>query len=406
MYLPILIALLALVPPDGGPGSEGQWRAVEPDRGGVFEHPPMRAIGLMATKPEDVVEKVEYRGKRQRYGQIRFGSPSSTRVTVVVDEVGPGAVDLYVDADRNRKIDARDKVEGQGRTWRVPVSAQFVEAETNRDEEHTIAFRLGATGRILSAAVVGYREGAVEIGGKTCPARRTDADMDGSYASADDRIWIDLDGDGSFDPVSEQFLYRPVLTVGADRHVVRGDLFGNRLALEPLEGTGTVALELKRPGLEERVSEINVLLVGRDGSAVGIKGLEDETNVPVGEYRLSALSVSLTDPDGGPAWHFVFSEPYDHKVNIWHKVGKNQKLAIDPIGTLALSAEINDPPEDRKAGEAVTVQPRLYTGDGLLINAGYRGSPTAPGADHQTTSTVMLASPDGRTIDSVHSGFS
>ena len=46
-----------------------------------------------------------YRGDpaRRRYAQIRFGSPGSIRVTVVLDEVGAGEVDLYVDADRNRQ---------------------------------------------------------------------------------------------------------------------------------------------------------------------------------------------------------------------------------------------------------------------------------------------------------------
>ena len=39
---------------------------------------------------------------------LRFGSASSTRVSVVVDRVANGDVDLYVDADRNLRIDDRD----------------------------------------------------------------------------------------------------------------------------------------------------------------------------------------------------------------------------------------------------------------------------------------------------------
>jgi hypothetical protein len=216
---------------------------------------------------------------------------------------------------------------------------------------------------------------------------------------------MDLDGHGMLNPVTEQFLYRPVLAIGSERFVVRGDRLGERLALAPLEGTGTIALELRTLGLEGRVTEIDVLLVGHDGSAVGIRGLGTEASVPVGEYRLSALSVALTDPSGGPVWHCIFSEPYDHPVNVWHKVGKGQRLAIDPIGTMALSVEITGAPEARRPGLAVSVQPRLTTGNGLLINAGYRGSPTAPGLDHEMTATVVLATTQGRALDSVHSGF-
>ena len=100
----MLAIALAGAPPD--------WRFVLPAPGDPFEHAPFRALVLGREKPEDLIEKVAYRGDpaRRRYAQIRFGSPGSIRVTVVLDEVGPGEVDLYVDADRNRRIDDRDRV--------------------------------------------------------------------------------------------------------------------------------------------------------------------------------------------------------------------------------------------------------------------------------------------------------
>src|SRR4051812_33319888 len=99
------------------------WRYVLPNPGDPFEHPPLRALGLTREKPDDVAERVAYRGTRRRYGQLRYGSPGSVRVTVVLDETAPGRGDLYVDADRNRRIDARDRVApaGDGRAWRVPL---------------------------------------------------------------------------------------------------------------------------------------------------------------------------------------------------------------------------------------------------------------------------------------------
>ena len=83
-----------------------------PSPGDPFEHTPFRALVLGREKPEDLVEKVAYRGdpSRRRYAQIRFGSAGSIRVTVVLDEVAPGDVDLYVDSDRTRRIDDRDRV--------------------------------------------------------------------------------------------------------------------------------------------------------------------------------------------------------------------------------------------------------------------------------------------------------
>ena len=98
--------------PIPSPSPTPEWRFVLPAPGDPFEHAPFRALVLTREKPEDLIEKVVYRGDpaRRRYAQIRFGSPGSIRVTVVLDEVGPGEADLYVDADRNRRIDDRDRV--------------------------------------------------------------------------------------------------------------------------------------------------------------------------------------------------------------------------------------------------------------------------------------------------------
>src|SRR5690349_21702518 len=101
-----LAIVLAGAPPGDGPDPEAAtsgWRFVLPAAGDAFEHAPFRALVLDREKPEDLLEKAAYRGDpaRRRYAQIRFGSPGSIRVTVVLDEVRPGEADLYVDADRN-----------------------------------------------------------------------------------------------------------------------------------------------------------------------------------------------------------------------------------------------------------------------------------------------------------------
>ncbi len=48
--------------------------------------------------------------------RLRYGSPSSVRVTIVLDEIGRGEADLYVDANRNRRIEWPDRVAGENRT--------------------------------------------------------------------------------------------------------------------------------------------------------------------------------------------------------------------------------------------------------------------------------------------------
>ena len=75
----ILLALVFAAMVGNAENAGAGWRFVIPVAGDPFEHPPLRALVLADRKPEDVVEKVDYRGRRQRYAQLRYGSPSSIR---------------------------------------------------------------------------------------------------------------------------------------------------------------------------------------------------------------------------------------------------------------------------------------------------------------------------------------
>ena len=175
---------------------------------------------------------------------------------------------------------------------------------------------------------------------------------------------------------------------------------GTRLALEPLVGTGTVRLALKKG----QASDLHATLVGRDGSAFGLSGTEPAT-VPVGDYRLSTVTATFDDPQGGQNWSFVFSDNGAKGDPKWYSVAKDQQVAIDPIGTLDMELTVADKVKTVKAGEDVSLQPLLYTGDGLLINVAYRGTPVSPPAQENLGAITTLATTDGQTLGTAHSGF-
>ena len=416
--LMLTIALAGSPPGDGpdrkaAPSSPSDWRFVLPAPGDPFEHAPFRALVLGREKPEDLIEKAAYRGDpaRRRYAQVRFGSAGSIRVTVVLDEVGPGEADLYVDADRNRRIDDRDRVAAwlrrsrrrpptsgarRERIWRLPLDVAMVEKDVTRTVPRAVVFRLGASGRTLGYAAAGYLEGTVTLGGpdagpagkpRRVAARRVDGDGNGQVSDPQDRLWIDLNGDGRFDPAAEQFLFATVLNLDGARYVVRSDELGSRLGIEPLIGVGTLRLAWKggKAGNPDAASsggnavELHATALGRDGSVFGLSGTEP-ASVPVGEYRLGTVTIALDDPKGGQRWSFVFSDNGARGEPRWYKVEKDAAVAIDPIGTPALR---DRPARQRgrsaaRPGEDVNLQPLLYTGDGLLINVAYRGAPASP----------------------------
>jgi hypothetical protein len=408
---------------------QAAWRYVVPAAGEAFEHAPLRALVLSREKPFELVEKVVYRGEAasRRYAMLRYGSPSSTRVTVVVDRDAKGNVDLFVDADRNLRIDDRDRVSltktspddrEKARIWRLPLDVALVENETVRTVPRAVVFRLGASGQTLGFATAGYLEGNVVLGRKNADAagkkqiqpmaaRRVDGDGNGFMADAQDRLFLDLNGDGRFDPVGEQFLFATILNLEGARTIVRSDLLGARLQLDPLEGTGTLRLELKPNELNKsaKVAEMRATVLGRDGSVFGLTGGEP-TTVPAGEYRMGNLTIALEDAKSGEVWTFVFSDGMSSGEPRWYRVGKDAAVAIDPIGTPRFELRRFESEAMARPGDDVSVRPALYTGDGLLIIVGYCGRPISPATQELLGSKIVLVKRDGQVVATANSGFS
>jgi hypothetical protein len=434
MLIPLTFTALALNLIGLSPGDDSDskqpatpettWRFVLPAPGDPFEHAPFRALVLSHEKPEDLIEKAIYRGDpaRRRYAQIRFGSPGSIRVTVVLDEVGAGESDLYVDADRNRKIDDRDRATdaaaGGGprreRIWRMPLNVSLIDKDNTRSIPRAVVFRLGSSGRTLGYAAAGYLEGRAGFKhqgddnqySRTQAVRRVDGDGNGFVTDAQDRLWIDSNSDESFDPSTEQFLFATVLNLDGSRYVVRSDELGSRLAFEPMVGVGTLRLALKANGTVAKANtvEMHATALGRDGSVYGLSATEPAT-VPVGEYRLGTVTVSLDDPGGRHRWSFIFSDNGATGEPRWNKVEKESAVTIDPIGTLRFELKQTDGARAVKAGEGIDVQPLLYTGDGLLINVAYRGEPVSPAAQETLGARISLATTNDQSLAMAHSGF-
>jgi hypothetical protein len=238
-----------------------------------------------------------------------------------------------------------------------------------------------------------------------------DGDGNGLFTDPQDRLWIDLNQDGRWDPVEEQFLYGTILTIAGQRYAVRSDEQGTRLALARLEGMGTLQLAVRQkpaPNSSEqgtlgRVAEISVTLVGRDGSAVGLRGPNAKVTAPIGEYRVSALAVTFDDPAGGARWNFVFSDNQPGDTKRWQELQKDATLAIDPLEEFHFSTGPSQTDGKCWPGDDLTFQPKLFTIDGLLINTCYRGTHDT-GRDG-TSANIKLASSDGTLLSTAQSGF-
>jgi hypothetical protein len=380
--------------------ADESWRYVVPPAGAEQDHPPLRALALSRDKPADLRETAHYRGRHRYYTQIRYGNPRSTEVAVVVDEISSREIDLYVDADRNRLIEDKDRVPGTG-PWRVKIDAALVEGKQLNLFRRTVIFEYGAVSRTIRYATCGFVEGKTAFEGRAVSVRRVDGDGNGLFSDPTDRLWIDLNDDGKWDPLTEQFLFAPVLRLQGTRYIVRSDAAGSRLSLQKLEGTGTIELQVENPKTAEAIIELSACLVGRDGSVVSIQGNKAQQTVPVGDYRLSTLAITLMDSSGAEPWHFLFSDTDDRAA--WHAVARDHLCSIDPIGQLELKPGLKG--RTYRPGNDINLQPALFTGSGLLINSAYRGQQAGFGGYGGPGALISLCESGGNQLSTAFSGF-
>ncbi len=379
------------------------WVYVVPPAGAAFENPPLSTAPLSDAQPIDLQEKATYRGDRRQYAQIRFGTPGSLNVTAVLDHASAGMTDLYVDRDRDLAIETEERVAGEGRTWRAILDAVVLREGRRERHPRSVVFQLSRTGDSLRMATCGYVEGSVSLAGQACAVRRTDGNANGLFSDARDRIWIDVDADGRWDAISEQFLFAPILVLGKTRYAVRSDKPGHDLALEELAGTGTLGLALS-PNLEPRVTQVAMTLIGRDGCVATLVGSGGRASVPIGDYRASAVTVSIEDPEGGPPWNYLFADDGQQGDYAWHRVELDETVALDPIGGPGLAAELAVPSGVCFPGDELTVQPRLHTGDGLVIASMFRGG-SAQESRAKFEGSLVLLDPTGAVLDRASIGF-
>jgi len=387
---------------------EGEaWRYVGRTDAPPFSTVLFRAIRLTTERPSEMVEKVRYRGTRRFYTQIRYGTNDSARVIVVVDRVSPTEFDLYVDRDRNRTIEKKDLVAGSGRTRTAELEAEILEAEQLNHVPRRVQFRLGVTGQRIGLATLGFIEGRATVAGRSVAVRRVDGDGNGLFSDGADRVWIDLNDDGQWDPITEQFPFRPVLHLDGRRLALRADRLGQWLRFEEILGTGRLKVRLPLRSPKSRVERIEVMFLGDDGSAFSVRSEREAVVVPVGRYAVGAVSLVLRDGASSVPWTFTFSRPASETPAVWHEVRPDQTVVVNPIGRLRFDLQLAGTESVVRPGEAVTVDPRLRTEDGLLINSSFRGQADWYSDESKhNAATVQLVATDGRVLDTARSGFS
>lgn len=407
------------------------WQYVTPQTTDAFPAAPAVSVPLVETRPAVLERDVSKPDQAKRtYGLIRFGSAQSVQIAILVDDYGGGRFDLYVNADRDSEITPDELVAGTGNTRQTTLSCEVaysepltpeasqpaktassttpvpgVQSEQARTKKvkRVVVLKRGLVGRSLTLVTQGYLEGKVKLQDVEIPGRRMDGDGNGLFTDARDRLWLDLNRDGKWDSFTEQFAFQPLLTLAGQRYGVRTDRTGEGLWCEPITGEGHVRFAIAELAAGAFLKETEISVVGRDGSLFAARTVDEPVTLPVGDYALSLVRVTIGDKDDSARqWEFVFSKIGIDGASIWHTVKKDQNLVIDPIGKISLNFEWDGKGSSVPPGRELYLRPILTTQGGLVINSGrqFIGS-----VSQEICLSMQLCRPDLSRIDTASSGY-
>ena len=374
-------------------GSEPAWTYEVPSKGQQFGLPSGQFLPMSERCPTDVTVQVPYQGQGQSYCQIRYGQSTLARVAMVLDRASDGEITLYVDVNRNRKIEPGERQTSVNGLWNIELPVSL-----DSQDKRTLVCRFSQLLGTLSARAEGYIEGKLPIGTQRVAARRVDADANGQFADLADRIWLDLNADGQWDALNEQFTVRPILTLPSGRYAVAADRLGQSLVFRKLEGTGVVVLVPRVEDKGASIQSITASLIGKDGGAFALRGGRSELSIPVGQYRIYSLVVVARSGKRGQAWEYVFNYEGGRTYR-WFDLKRNSRLEINPLDHLDLVAEGLG--KTCQPGRTLSVKPVVFTGDGLRMNA---CTASSTGQD-ATQAYVDLLDAKGKVLASQSSGF-
>ncbi|HZL90812.1 MAG TPA: hypothetical protein VFB96_20765 [Pirellulaceae bacterium] len=383
------------------------WRYVVPDSTGSGFASPTVVLPLADQRPEAIKTEPPASGGKRSYALLRYGSPNSPLLPIVVDQRDGEEFDLTIDFSRSGEMADARPIAGSGRARQLEIKSAITYRDRAAEEyPRQVLIRKSASGKSLSVATLGYLAGGVTLGERTIAARRVDGNANGLFADPQDRLWLDMNGDGKFDPFDEQFPFQPVLSLEGQRYAMRSDEAGTRLALDEITGIGKIVVKLETLPESFELKELELSLAARDGSVYSARGSSEPIDVPPGEYATRALSLLLVHRQSEERWYFVFSRYDSPREQDWHAVAAAKEISIDPVGKLDFRLEGAALEQKIPAGSEFRVEPGLYTQDGMLIQRCDEGAAdTTDSYSQGRAAEVELMRTDGTVISRHTSGF-
>ena len=356
-----------------------------------------RAIEFRAT-PAKPLEGDLAPGEGIQYGLLPVGPKPETALAIVWLPRAPGGPELWLDADGDGRLTVAERHALPGRELELPARITVqIEPETMR-VERTVIVRRASLGDGLRYAVRGFVQGSIEFGGRPHATVLIDGNANGCFNTVgQDRIWIDLNDDGRYDSLTEQFPLGKPLRHEGQTYVVRSNPLASSV-LASLRSAEQGKLCVMLAGKQN--AKISAQLLSDLGELVAIDQLDREMDVPTGEYRVSSLQLEMPDA-AGETWSYSFYEDKGPQ----HRVQTGQRTQIILLPDLLMKVTLERQGGKIRPGDNVTITPRLSASDGLVLSSCKVGK-NQDFRQAEAAAEILLFSLDGKIISRGISGFS
>ncbi len=324
-----------------------------------------RRVPLVSVMPTSMVVPRGFTGT-VRYASIAFHDAAWKEVPIVCALVADSdaAPVLYVDGNADGILGDAEKAAMATPEQRppgfVPDGQTVWIAEITRPFAYTAAFAEAGFGYMLGCALRGYTRAEVPTDGGHVVAVFVDRNADMSLRHSMEDAYIDVNGDGRFDPATERFEYAGRIDAGPVSIAI--DIKQPmQEAYWSVADTTPVPVRFCIASIPGRVKSILATVANDAGDVFRVESFQEPVMLPPGDYQVESLILEATCPDGS-----IGKYTFTRMGTVPPKQIRPPEAVYDLIGEMSVNVSYSSTPA---RGEKLYVRMLPRTATSLDLNS-------------------------------------
>ena len=364
----------------------------------------------IATKSAPLAAKTDMDYRVIEQGEFWYGRTDRPTMLALLESQTKNEKVLWVDLNHDQQIQSDEFADStqDPSIWSVKIIGQPKSIDSTNELHLPAKYRtlhaateckllIRLKDREFSIAQSGQLHGTLSLNGRKVLAAVEDRNSNGNWTDRDDRLYIDVNGDGKWNVLDERFSSQELPFIEGQRYTLAFQ--NDELNLVPLDGTGTLQAEIQLLNSKASIEICRAVLASTDGVHITLDSLDRSTELPVGEYEIKQVTLRLHDER---VWSMVF-ESYG-KGGTRIKITKDSQSTIDLLGELKLESNILSGSLESSHEAPLMVQPMCICETGLYLARCTVGT-SEPDDDSLLTGIISVANGSVKRIGIETTGF-